>query len=73
MDERTVHAGVVTRQTDTHIFFVFAQEPDNAAESFVQRNRANLRRGDTILVESLEPGVWFVTDAMSVVGLSGLR
>lgn len=57
---------VFVRETEDHIFFRFAQEP--TVEGFCDIGVAAgvLSEGDLLIVEMLEPGVWFVSDPTSL-------
>ena len=56
---------VVTRQTETHIFFTFAQDA-NSVEMFAARGVADLEAGTRIIVETFTPGLWFISDTTSL-------
>ena len=56
------YRATVTRQTDTHIWFRFVQE--TVGDGFVERGDASVNAGDTIVVDSLTPGVWYLADVL---------
>ena len=62
----SAYAAIVTRQTDDHVWFRFPQD-STQVELFAERGFADVRRGDEIVVDQLEPGLWFITDPTSLV------
>ena len=56
---------VVTRTTPDYIWFVLAQDAGRV-EHFADRNRASPSVGVELIVEQLEPGIWFISDPTSL-------
>lgn len=57
---------LVTRQTEEHIWFILAQDT-NQVEHYALRGAADVPVNLPIVVEQIEPGLWFISDPTSLV------
>ena len=61
VDMLTVYEATVTRITPTHIWFVFSED-QTEVEHFCLRGNVSPKVNRRIVVEEIEPGLWFLTD-----------
>ena len=62
----SAYVAIVTRQTDDHIWFRFPQDV-SGTEAFCLRGFARVQPGLEIVVDQLEPGLWYISDPTSLV------